>query len=144
MTLVKRSRVVAFSCEKMFNLVNQIEDYPDFLPYIASATVHHRDESEVQATLEIAAAGMNKSFTTRNRLQQNKMIEIRLIDGPFHHLEGFWRFDELEGGCMISFDLEFEFANKMFSMFLGPIFEQIADKMVDSFCDQAKECYEVC
>jgi len=100
MTLVKRSRVVAFSCETMFNLVNQIEDYPDFLPYIASATVHHRDESEVQATLEIAAAGMNKSFTTRNRLQQNKMIEIRLIDGPFHHLEGFWRFDELEDGCM--------------------------------------------
>jgi hypothetical protein len=81
MTLVKRSRVVAFSCEKMFNLVNQIEDYPDFLPYIASATVHHRDESEVQATLEIAAAGMNKSFTTRNRLQQNKMIEILASEG---------------------------------------------------------------
>lgn len=141
MTLVKRSRVVPYSCEQMYDLVNQIEVYPQFLPYISSSTVHHRDEIEVQATLEINAAGITKSFTTRNRLQANKMIEIRLIDGPFHHLEGFWRFDEVDEGCMISFDLEFEFANKMFSMLLGPIFEQVADKMVDSFCDQAKQVY---
>jgi ribosome-associated toxin RatA of RatAB toxin-antitoxin module len=144
MTLVKRSRKVPFSCEKMFNLVNQIEQYPEFLPYISGATVHHRNPNEVQASLEISAAGINKSFTTRNRLHTNKMIEIRLVDGPFHHLEGFWRFDEISEGCLISFDLEFEFANRMFSMFLGPIFEQIADKMVDSFCERAKECYEVC
>jgi ribosome-associated toxin RatA of RatAB toxin-antitoxin module len=71
------------------------------------------------------------------------MIEIRLIDGPFRHLEGFWRFDETQEGSMISFDLEFEFSNKMISMFLGPVFEQIADKMVDSFCERAKDCYEV-
>jgi ribosome-associated toxin RatA of RatAB toxin-antitoxin module len=121
----------------MFNLVNDIEKYHEFLPYISKGIVHHRDDAEVQATLEILAGGVTKSFTTRNRLQVNKMIEIRLIDGPFRHLEGFWRFDEVPEGCQISFDLEFEFANKMFSMFLGPIFEQIADKMVDSFCDRA-------
>jgi ribosome-associated toxin RatA of RatAB toxin-antitoxin module len=144
MTLVKRSRKVPFSCEKMYTLVNEIENYPEFLPYIAKTTVHHRDTNEIQASLEISAAGVNKAFTTRNRLHANKMIEIRLVDGPFHHLEGFWRFDEIPEGCMISFDLEFEFANRMFSMFLGPIFEQIADKMVDSFCDRAKVCYETC
>lgn len=138
MTLVKRSRIVPFTTEKMFNLVNDIERYHEFLPYISRGIVHHRDEAEVQATLEIEAGGMSKSFTTRNRLQTNKMIEIRLVDGPFRHLEGFWRFDEVPEGCQISFDLEFEFANKMFSMFLGPIFEQIADKMVDSFCDRAR------
>jgi len=142
MTLVKRARQVPYSCEQMYNLVNQIEDYPKFLPYISNATVHHRDEMEVQASLEISAAGFTKSFTTRNRLQANKMIEIRLVDGPFHHLEGFWRFDEVDDGCMIAFDLEFEFANKMFSMLLGPVFEQVADKMVDSFCEQAKIVYE--
>lgn len=141
MTLVKRARVVPYSCKQMYDLVNEIEGYPQFLPYISASTVHHRDDIEVQATLEINAAGMTKSFTTRNRLQANKMIEIRLVDGPFHHLEGFWRFDEVDEGCRISFDLEFEFANKMFSMLLGPIFEQVADKMVDSFCDQAKQVY---
>jgi ribosome-associated toxin RatA of RatAB toxin-antitoxin module len=143
MTLVKRSRVVPYSCEQMYELVNRIEDYEQFLPYISKGIVHHRDDAEVQATLEIEAAGVTKSFTTRNRLSRNKMIEIRLIDGPFRHLEGFWRFDETQEGSMISFDLEFEFSNKMISMFLGPVFEQIADKMVDSFCERAKDCYEV-
>ena len=142
MTLVKRSRKVQYTCAQMYELVNRIDDYAIFLPYISKGIVHHRDDFEVQATLEIEAAGVSKSFTTRNRLQHNKMIEIRLVNGPFRHLEGFWRFDEADDGSIISFDLEFEFSNKMLSMFLGPIFEQIADKMVDSFCDRAKVVYE--
>jgi ribosome-associated toxin RatA of RatAB toxin-antitoxin module len=141
MTIVKKARVVPFSCEQMYNLVNDVENYSEFVPYFSKSIVHHRDEDEVQATLVIAAAGMSKSFTTRNRLQTNKMIEIRLVDGPFSHLEGFWRFDEVAEGCHISFDLEFDFAGRMLSMLLGPIFEQITDKMVDAFCDRAKALY---
>lgn len=141
MTAVNKSRVVAFTCEQMYGLVNDIELYAQFLPYCSESIVHHRDNDEVQATLVIGAGGMTKSFTTRNRLQTNKMIEIRLVDGPFSHLEGFWRFDTVDEGCKISFDLEFEFAGRMISMFLGPIFEQITDKMVDSFCDRAEAIY---
>ncbi len=141
MTVVKKSREVRYSCEQMYNLVNDVEHYPEFLPYCAQSAVHHRDEDEVQATLVIVAAGVSKSFTTRNRLQTNKMIEIRLINGPFSHLEGFWRFDETPEGCKVSFDLEFEFAGRMFSLLLGPIFEQVTDKMVDSFCDRAEVLY---
>jgi len=143
MTIVKKSRVVTYTCEQMFQLVNEIENYAQFLPYCSESIVHHRDEDEVQASLIIGAAGMSKSFTTRNRLQKNKMIEIRLVDGPFSHLEGFWRFDEVEEGCKVSFDLEFEFAGRMISMLLGPVFEQVTDKMVDSFCDQAEVLYGV-
>lgn len=142
MTVVKKSRSVPFTCEQMYCLVDDIEKYAEFLPYCSQSLVHHRDEDEVQATLVIAAAGVSKSFTTRNRLQANKMIEIRLVDGPFKHLEGFWRFDEeADGGCKVSFDLEFEFAGRMFSMLLGPIFEQVTDKMVDAFCDRAETMY---
>ena len=141
MTVVNKSRAVPFSCEQMYNLVNDIESYGQFLPHFSEGIVHHRDADEVQATLVIAAAGFNKSFTTRNRLQANKMIEIRLVDGPFSHLEGFWRFDEIEEGCRISFDLEFEFAGKIFSMLLGPVFDQVTDKMVDAFCDRAEVIY---
>ena len=141
MTIVKKSRVVPFSCEQMYALVNNVEHYAEFLPYCSETIVHHRDEDEVQATLVIAAAWMNKSFTTSNRLQANKMIEIRLIDGPFNHLEGFWRFDEAENGCLISFDIEFEFAGRMLSMLLGPVFEQITNKMVDAFCERAQSLY---
>src|SRR3990167_1793330 len=142
MTIVKKSRLIHYSCEQMFKLVNELEHYPEFLPYCSQSLVHHRSENEVQATLVISAAGMSKSFTTRNHLQQNKMIEIRLVDGPFSHLEGFWRFDEeLEGTCHISFDLEFEFAGHLFSRLLGPIFEQVTNKMVDSFCERAEALY---
>jgi ribosome-associated toxin RatA of RatAB toxin-antitoxin module len=125
----------------MYDLVNDVEHYHEFLPYFSESMVHYRDQDEVQATLSIVAAGMHKSFTTRNRLQVNKMIEIRLVDGPFSHLEGFWRFDETAEGCMISFDLAFDFAGRMFSMLLGPVFEQVTDKMVDAFCDRAKVLY---
>ena len=142
MPTVKRSRTVQFSCEQMYVLVNEVERYPEFLPYCMDSKVHHRDGDEVQATLIIGAGGMSKSFTTRNLLQNNKMIEIRLIDGPFSHLEGFWRFDEeKEGGCIISFDLEFEFSGKIFAVFLGPVFDQVTDKMVDAFCERAKSIY---
>jgi len=141
MTVVKKSRVVSYTCEQMYELVNDIERYSEFVPYFSSSVVHHRDEDEVQATLSISAAGISKSFTTRNRLQSNKMIEMRLVDGPFSHLEGFWRFDEVAEGCLISFDLEFEFAGRMFSMLLGPVFEQVTDKMVDAFCDRAAAIY---
>lgn len=140
MTLVQKARTVTFSCEQMYTLVNEVEHYAEFLPYCAKSTVHHRDEDEVQATLEISALGFNKSFTTRNRLQANKMIEIRLVDGPFKHLEGFWRFDEVPGGCQVSFDLEFEFAG-VFARFLGPAFEQITNLMVDAFCERAEKIY---
>jgi ribosome-associated toxin RatA of RatAB toxin-antitoxin module len=141
MTVVKKSRIIPFSCEQMYNLVNQVELYAEFLPYCSQSIVHHRTQDEVQATLMISAAGMSKSFTTRNLHQLNKMIEIRLVDGPFSHLEGFWRFDEVDDGCKISFDLEFEFAGRMFSMLLGPVFEQVTDKMVDAFCDRAEILY---
>ncbi len=140
MTIVRRARTVSYSCEQMYGLVNDVEHYAEFLPYCSESKVHHRNEDEVQATLVIGAAGMSKSFTTRNLLQANKMIEIRLVDGPFSRLEGFWRFDEVDEGCRISFDLEFEFSG-ILAMLLGPVFDQVTDKMVDAFCDRAETVY---
>ena len=81
MSTVKRSRIVTFSCEQMYGLVNDVEHYSEFLPYCTDSKVHHRNDDEVQATLIIGAAGMSKSFTTRNLLQVNKMIEIRRLIG---------------------------------------------------------------
>ena len=74
MTIVNKSRTVPYTCEQMYKLVDDIENYGEFLPYFSSSLVHHRNEDEVQATLNITAAGMSKSFTTRNLLQLNKMI----------------------------------------------------------------------
>ena len=142
MTLIKRSALVPYSNAEMFHIVNTVEDYPKFLTWCKSSLVHSRSDDEVHATLNLAHSHLQKSFTTCNRLQQDKMIEIRLINGPFKHLEGFWRFESLNPqGCKIWFDLEFEFLNKLLSLTIEPIFSQIANSLVDSFCNRAVELY---
>ncbi len=126
----------------MFALVDDIEAYPAFLPWCESTAVHNRTDDEVNATIDIVHRGFHKSFTTCNRNQRNKMIEISLVEGPFQRLEGVWRFDELgDDGCKISLDLQFEFSNKLVSLAFGPVFSQIANSLLDAFCIRAKELY---
>ena len=142
MAKVSKSALVAYSAADMYVLVNDIESYPRFLPWCRSAQILSRNQDEIRATIEIAKGSLSKSFTTCNRLQPGKMIEIRLLDGPFRHLEGFWQFHTLrEDACKVSLDLEFEFANPLLRMTIGPIFSQITDTMVDAFCQRASEVY---
>ena len=142
MTIIKRSALVPYTSAEMFQIVNMVEEYPKFLDWCKSSTVHSRTEDEVRATLDLARGILHKSFTTCNRLQSNKMIEIRLVNGPFKHLEGFWRFESLQPqGCKVWFDLEFEFLNKLLSLSLEPLFSQIANSLVDSFCNRAVALY---
>lgn len=142
MPLVRKSALVNYSAAQMYALVNDIESYPKFLPWCRSTRILAQDEDEIRATIEIAKGGLNKAFTTCNRLQPDKMIEIRLLDGPFHHLQGFWRFVALpESGCKVALDLEFEFSGLLMRMTVGPVFNQIADSLVDAFCKRAQQVY---
>jgi ribosome-associated toxin RatA of RatAB toxin-antitoxin module len=126
----------------MFALVNDIESYPRFLPWCRSTQILSRTDDEVRASIEMAKGALHKSFTTCNRLQHNKMIEIRLIEGPFQRLEGYWRFQCLDvQACKISLDMEFEFANTLLSVAVGPVFNQIANSLVDAFCNRAVQVY---
>ncbi len=142
-TLISRNALVPYSAEEMYALVDNIETYAEFLPWCRSTEITFRDENEVQASIEIARGALNKSFTTLNRLQKNKMIEMRLVKGPFKQLQGFWRFDSLKGNeaSKISFDLEFEFESKLIAFAIGPVFSQITNSMVDAFCKRAVEVY---
>ena len=142
MTTISKSALVAYTAKQMYSLVDDISSYPEFLPWCHSASVVSRDEDEVHASLYISHSGMSKSFTTCNRLQANKMIEIRLVEGPFRHLEGFWRFDALgDDASKVCLDLEFDFSNKLLSMAFGPLFSQIANSLVDSFTKRAVQVY---
>jgi ribosome-associated toxin RatA of RatAB toxin-antitoxin module len=126
----------------MFALVDGIEAYPEFLPWCKSTRILSRSEDEVRATIELSKGGVEKAFTTCNRNQKNKMIEMRLIEGPFKRLEGFWRFDALgDDGCKVSLDLEFEFASRILGMVVGPVFSQIANSLVDAFQQRAVDVY---
>jgi ribosome-associated toxin RatA of RatAB toxin-antitoxin module len=140
--MINKSALVPYSPAEMFGLVDDIEAYPEFLPWCRKTHVISRDEDTVRATIELSKGGVEKAFTTCNRNQKNKMIEIRLVDGPFKRLDGYWRFDPLgEEGCRISLALEFEFASRMLGMVVGPVFNQIANSLVDAFQKRARQVY---
>ena len=151
MPTVNRHALVPYSPAEMFALVDDVEAYPQFLPWCRSATVWSRTDDEVRASVELAKGGIQKSFTTLNRNQQDKMIEMRLVEGPFRHLQGYWRFDRLGNGspdggdmspaCKVSLDLEYEFSNALLAMTVGPVFNQIANKLVDAFSQRAVTVY---
>lgn len=142
MPTISKSALVPHSAAEMYRLVDGITDYPEFLPWCGGAREHARNDDEVRASVEIAYGAIHKSFTTLNRLQKNKMIEMSLVDGPFKHLHGFWRFDVLnDTASKVTLDLEYEFSNRLVSMALGPAFNQIANSMVDAFVQRAAVVY---
>ncbi|MFQ5470821.1 MAG: type II toxin-antitoxin system RatA family toxin [Gammaproteobacteria bacterium] len=142
MTNINRSALVPYTTHEMFTLVDDVESYPDFLPWCKSSTVWSRDDDEVKASVELSKGRLNKTFTTRNRLQKDKIIEMRLVEGPFNVLEGFWRFDSMgELGSKVTLDLEYDFSSKILKLTVGPVFNQIANTLVDAFCERAVVIY---
>jgi ribosome-associated toxin RatA of RatAB toxin-antitoxin module len=137
-----KEAIVPYTAAQMYALVDNIENYPDFLQWCKGAQVLKRDVDEVHARLDLFRGGIQKSFTTCNRLQTNKMIEMRLLDGPFRHLHGFWQFNALsEASCKVSLDLEFEFSNKLIALAFGAVFHQAAASLVEAFIDRANQIY---
>ena len=143
MSHIQRSALVHYSPEEMYKLVNDVADYASFLPWCRSSEVKSETDSEMVASVEIAKGILNKTFTTRNQLQKGQRIDLELVDGPFKKLSGSWRFDALktDNACKVSLDLEFEFDNAMMSIAAKPIFTQIANSLVDSFCKRAVVVY---
>lgn len=126
----------------MFVLVDDIETYPEFLPWCESAVVHKRDAAMVEATLELRRGGISKSFTTRNSLRQNEAIGLSLIGGPFKHLAGGWTFQQLgDSGCKVSLELDFEFNNLVTDTLFGSFFEGSCNSLVDAFTQRAAIVY---
>jgi len=144
MTIIKRSALVPYTQRQMFELVKAIEDYPRFLPWCHQTHIISQDETHVEATLDIAWSGMHKSFTTRDLLTPYERIDITLVTGPFRHLEGRWSFHALgDHGCKITMELEFELTGGFFDRMFHPIFNHIANSLVDAFSKRAAEIYGV-
>src|SRR6056297_2020137 len=123
MANVNKTAIVPHSAAQMYALVNDIKTYPEFLPNCSGSEIISENEDEIKASLTLEWNGVKKSFSTRNRLQKDKMIEVRLEEGPFKHLEGYWRFEALSNdACKVIFDLEFEIAGALLSAVFGPVF----------------------
>ena len=142
MHILKRNALVPHSARQMFELVNAIEEYPRFLPWCHQSRIISRTDTEVVAELKIQWKGIHKDFTTRNELKLNEQIKISLVNRPMHRLDGVWTFHALdEFACKVELDLEFEFTGHFVDKLFQPVFQYIANTLVEAFCKRATELY---
>lgn len=142
MAVVHKSVLLPYSAEQMFALVDRIEDYPKFLPWCGGADVRKREGDKVVASLSINYHGIRQHFTTENTNHPPHEIVMTLLEGPFKHLHGTWRFKPLRAdACKIEFDLQYEFSSRLLEGIIGPVFSMIANSFVDSFSKRAEVMY---
>ncbi len=135
---VARSAIVEHPARVLYDLVEHIEAYPRFLPWCRSAIVHAREPGRTRATLAVGIRGLTQSFTTENTNRAGESIDMRLVEGPFRRFSAAWRFAALgEAATKVQFTLEYEFANRVVARVLEPLFEHIADTMLDAFIRRA-------
>jgi ribosome-associated toxin RatA of RatAB toxin-antitoxin module len=140
MKRIDRSAIVEASADQVYALVDDIEAYPQFLPWCKEAQVLSRGAAGTRATLTAGMGGLRQSFTTLNQGRPPESIEMRLVQGPFRHFAASWRFTPLSAGaCKVAFSLEYEFASRAIGKLLEPLFHSIADTMVDAFTRRATQ-----
>ncbi|MBR9728271.1 SRPBCC family protein [Shewanella intestini] len=142
MPKISKSVLVGFSALQMYNLVNDVESYHEFLPGCVGGKVLEFDGETMVASVDVSKAGIKKTFTTRNQVVEAKSISLELENGPFSYLHGYWKFTELtEEACKVEFDLDFEFSNPLADLAFGRVFKELMNSMVKAFTDRAKVIY---
>lgn len=142
MRKVNRSALVPYSARDMFVLVDDVEAYPEFLPWCNDAEVHNRCDETVEATLELHKGSMSNHFTTLNTRHEFTAIDLALVGGPFRHLQGGWQFKDLgDDGSKVSLELEFQFKSMLVEMMFGAFFEETCNSMVDAFARRAAQIF---
>ena len=140
---IRRSALMPYPVQFMYEIVNDVDAYPEFLPWCGGVKVHQLDSSSMEASILMRGAGLNHWFKTRNTMVPGKSIEMELVEGPFSKLEGLWSFTPIDSdGCKIELKLLFEMKQGLASTLIAPAFSRIANTMVDSFCDRARDQYE--
>jgi len=139
---IERSALVPYSDEQMFDLVDDVAAYPEFLPWCVGASVDQLEGDEMIATLRIKRAGIRQQFTTRNLRRRPEGIAMQLEAGPFSTLQGGWQFQALdEAACKVNFELAFEFNAAVVAALFAPLFEEITGSMVTAFVARARTVY---
>ena len=138
---IRRSAIVEHSAAQMFALVDDIASYPQFLPWCTEVEVEEVGDRK-RATLTAAMRGIKQSFTTLNEARPNEAMDMHLVEGPFRKFEAGWRFTALQAdACQIEFVLRYDFASRPVGALLEPLFNHIADTMVDAFTRRADDLH---
>ena len=139
---VERTVLLPYSAAQMFDLVSDVEKYPQFMPWCGGASMTEDAVHGKLASITISFAGIKQTFTTRNLPTYPERIRLELVDGPFSSLEGDWRFMALApDACKVLFTLNYEFSSRALEAVVGPVFNRIATSFIDSFTKRAQACY---
>lgn len=149
MKQVKKSVLLWHTPREMYELVTQVERYPEFLPWCSKVEVLEREGDSVTARLHLAYAGVKHAFTTRNRNEEGRSVRMELVDGPFSRLDGVWEFlplnrpgsDGEPSACKIAFELNYAFSSGALEAVVSPVFDRIANTFVDSFVQRAESLH---
>ncbi len=142
MPAVQKQLLLPFSAEQMFDLVDDVEGYPQFLPWCGGTRVERVSDSLVKAAVQIRFKGLQQSFTTRNAQSRPTQILLNLEEGPFSELQGQWAFKPLAtDACRVNFELRYEFSSRLLGLAIAPVFDQIAGGFVDAFVLEAERRY---
>jgi len=143
MSSIVRSALVSHSAAEMYELVRDIESYPQFLPWCDSTNMIEQSDTHQLASITIDKRMKGISFTTRNTLVTNESLEMALVDGPFKQLSGIWRFKPLdEAACRVELSMDFEFQSRLLGVVMGPAFSKICDTMVAAFVKRAAMVFD--
>ena len=142
MTTIKRSALLPYPAERVYALVVDIESYPHYMDGCVGAVILKREPGLIEARLDLARAGIQQSFATRNLLREHELIELELLEGPFESFRGCWQFQRLgDLACKVSLDLEFSLNNSVLGVAATRLFDSVTSSLVDSLARRAKQLY---
>ncbi len=143
MTNITKTSIVPYSCEKMFNLVADIENYTKYLPWCTKSEIRHQEDNKVVAAVHLEYLKIKTHFVTQNIQTPFSNISMKLVDGPFKILTGSWNFNPLgTDGCKISFNLHYQFESTLLEKLIDPVFSYISKNIMDCFIQEARKQYE--
>ena len=135
---VKRSALVNQPPARLYALINDIESYPQFLPWCSHASVESRTPQQIVATLGVRQGALQGEFTTRNTLEPERSVRMQLVSGPFRALEGLWLLTPVEAGCRVDLTMRFAFRNSLTGLLFEPKFAATVGSLVDAFVARAR------
>jgi ribosome-associated toxin RatA of RatAB toxin-antitoxin module len=135
---VKRSALVSQPPARLFVLINDIDSYPQFLPWCTHARVESRTEQEIIATIGVRQGALRGEFTTRNILEPDRSVQMRLVSGPFRALEGRWLLTPVEDGCRVELTMRFAFRNALAGLLFEQKFAETVGSLLDAFVARAR------
>ena len=142
MKTVEKNMLVLHSAEQMFELVDRVEDYPQFLSWYSKTEIIERNGNELKARLFMDYMKVRQSFATHNRNIPGREIRMDLLEGPFKTLQGTWKFIPVgDDACKIEFKLQYDFSNSLLSALISPVFGHLSGTLVDAFVKEAGRRY---